>query len=285
VTRAGGLVLLATLAVRLFVTERAPRIRLATTDGGGSRLLTRVVEEGDLVVPGARLLSAAGALRDPDARAVPGALRGAYAELRAAAGDVGSPLLTTYAGLQSAARADLVVIEPGAPASGALIFLHGFAGNFTLECWLIAQAASAAGLVTLCPSTGWRGDWWSAEGEQILRRTVRLARERFPGRLFAAGLSNGGAGLARLAPRLRGTLDGIVLISGTSDAPAPGTPVLVVHGSRDAMSSPQHARAYADRVGGEYVSLEAGHFALLLRRQEGCRRVAAWLQRISRRRA
>lgn len=288
VTRAGALVLLATLGVRLVATERARAIRLSTPDGGRSRLLTRVVEEGDLAVSGARLLVLAGALRDPDARAVPGALRTAYAELRAEAGDVASPVLTTYAGLQSVQRADLVVIEPSglrgprAPSRGALIFLHGFAGNFTLQCWLIAQAASAAGLVTLCPSTGWRGDWWSAQGEQILRRTVKLAREQYPGRLFAAGLSNGGAGLARLAPRLRGTFDGLVLISGTSDAPAPGAPVLVVHGSRDAMSSAQHARAYAARVGGEYTSLEAGHFALLLRRDEACRRVTAWLERIIR---
>ncbi|MFO0575226.1 MAG: alpha/beta hydrolase [Polyangia bacterium] len=284
VTRAGALVLLATLALRLAGTERSRAIRLTTTDGGRSRLLTRVVEEGDLAVPGARLLVLAGALHDPDARAVPGALRTAYAELRAEAGEVASPVLTTYAGLQSAQRADLVVIEPRAPSRGALIFLHGFAGNFTLQCWLIAQAARAAGLVTLCPSTGWRGDWWSAQGEQILRGTVKLAREQFPGRLFAAGLSNGGAGLARLAPRLRGTFDGLVLISGTSDAPAPGAPVLVVHGSRDAMSSAQHARAYAARVGGEYTSLDAGHFALLLRREEACRRVAAWLERIGRRR-
>ncbi|MEO1272150.1 MAG: hypothetical protein AAFX99_28985, partial [Myxococcota bacterium] len=76
-----------------------------------------------------------------------------------------TPLLSTAFGLQHPEAFDTLVIEPMAEEapSRAVVFLHGYAGNFTLPCWQIAQAARLAGAVTVCPSVGLKGDWWTTQ--------------------------------------------------------------------------------------------------------------------------
>jgi pimeloyl-ACP methyl ester carboxylesterase len=107
---------------------------------------------------------------------------------------------------------------------------------------------------------------------------VALLRKRGITRIYLAGLSNGAAGAARLAPRMRGVFRGLILISGAPrDADAPDGPVLVMQGRRDQMASALSARAYAGRFGGQYVELDAGHFALLLREEQAMQAIAAWL--------
>jgi pimeloyl-ACP methyl ester carboxylesterase len=209
------------------------------------------IGEGDVVVPGSMVM--ARLLRDPEAARVPGALDAAYREM---AGRV--------------ARSDLMIVEASQPPRGALIFLHGFAGSFALECWLMAQPD----LVTFCPSVGWRGDWWNHA--RTLDETLALVRRRGFSEVYLAGLSNGGAGAARLAAH-RG-FRGVILVSGTAAAPAPGIPVLVVQGRRDRMAGVESARRYAERTHADYVELNGGHFVLLL---DGKARVAIadWLRR------
>jgi pimeloyl-ACP methyl ester carboxylesterase len=281
VTRAGIVIVAATALARLASGARGNTTTMTTTGARGARALGRLVDEGDAAVWGARLAFAVGQFRDPDVPQVPAALREAYAEMRAKEGDAPSPVVPTYAGLETPDDADVLVVDTVADPKGALVFLHGFGGSFALPCWQLAETAAGAHLVTYCPSVGPRGDWWSADGERTVRGTVRMIQSRGIDRIYLAGLSNGARGAALLAPRMRGTFRGIVLISGAdADAASAGAPVLLLQGGHDAMFPASHALAYAaSHAETTYVDLDAGHFALLLRRQEAARALASWLER------
>lgn len=276
-----GLALLAlTLCIRTCSAESGNSITMTTTAGSSARWLTRIVDEADAALIGGRLAFWSGRVHDSDVPRVPAVMRAAYNKLRAAEGDVPSPVLTTYLGLQSPDGADVIVNGGIEQPRGALIFLHGFGGGFTLPCWQLAAAARQASLVTYCPSLGWRGDWWTERGRHTLEQTLALLRRRGIERVYLAGLSNGAVGATRLAPRLRGVLRGLILISGAPrGGDAPGVPTLVLHGRHDQMASFDSARAYAARFSAAFVDLNAGHFALLLREEEAMSAIANWLKR------
>jgi pimeloyl-ACP methyl ester carboxylesterase len=282
----GAVVALAVIAIgRALVAGEGRHMRMPTGGGGGmegaggARLVNRLVDEGDMAVAGTRVLLATGMLHD-DQTALPSAMTTAYGAMRRDQGDAPSPFVATYLGLQEPAAFDLVIVEPQheaettAPARSALVFLHGFTGNFDLPCWQIARAVAPAGVVTACPSTRWVGDWWSPAGEATLRRTVEILRARGVNRIVLAGLSNGGFGAAKLARRMDGAFTGLVLISGADPSTPPaGIPTLVIHGRHDTMTSYESARAYAANAGAKFVTLDAGHFAMLVKGEEADRAV------------
>lgn len=241
---------------------------------GGSHVLSRLVEEADIAVAATNVLVGAGLLRD-DARELPSAMRKGYAEMRAEEGDMPTPQLRTYLGLEIPDAFDLMLYDRGGDA--AVLFLHGSAGSFTLPCF---QMAKAVNVTTACPAMRWTGDWWTPQGDAIVRRTVAILRARGAGTIVLAGLSNGGYGASRLAPRMKGTFAGLVLISGAAwDAGPAGVPTLVIHGERDTMASAQEGQAYAARNHAELVSLDAGHFAMLVRRDKSDAAVRAFVAR------
>lgn len=273
----GAVLALAAIALaRALVAGEGRHLQMPASRGegsasGGARLVDRLVDEGDMAVAGARVLLATGVLRDDEA-ALPSAMTSAYGAMRREQGDAPSPVVATYLGLQEPDAFDLVVVDPErvaeAPATprSALVFLHGYTGNFDLPCWQIARAVAKAGVVTACPSTRWVGDWWSPAGEATLRRTVDVLHARGVERIVLAGLSNGGFGAAKLVRRMSGTFAGLVLISGAdSTTPPAGIPTLVIHGRHDSMASYESARAYAASAGAKLVTLDAGHFAMLVK--------------------
>jgi pimeloyl-ACP methyl ester carboxylesterase len=78
---------------------------------------------------------------------------------------------------------------------------------------------------------------------------------------------------------MSGVFEAMILVSGTApDAPPPGIPTLVVHGRRDTMMPVGNARAYARRVGAQYVELDAGHFAMLVQGDAFDAAVEGWLR-------
>jgi pimeloyl-ACP methyl ester carboxylesterase len=279
-SHAGLALLAATLLVRLLFGGAGRTLSLTGAEGEGSgRLLGRVLDEGDAAVAASTVLSAGRLLQDPEPNLIPPAMRAAYARMRTAEGDIPSPLLPTYAGLQRPSAFDLLIVDGVESPRGALIFLHGFAGSFSLPCWQLAETARAAGLVTLCPATGWRGAWWEPEGRAILRRTLEIARSRGLTRIYLAGLSNGAVGAARIAPSLSGQIHGLVLVScAPPEVPAPGVPTLVLQGRGDRMCPASLARGYAARAGARYVDLPGGHFALLTHEEEARSALASWLR-------
>ncbi len=279
----GGLAAIGVVAfLRCFTAGSGTSLAISDGDGGSSRLVDRVVDEADVAVAGTRVLTASGLLTD-DARVLPSAMRAAYDDMRKEQGDAPSPVLATYLGLQRPGAFDLLLVEPpsGVPArdDAAVVFLHGYAGNFALPCWQMARAVAPLGVVTACPSTRWVGDWWSPEGEATLRRTVDVLRARGKQTIVLAGLSNGGYGASRLAPRMKGAFAGVIVISGAApDAGAPGVPTLAIHGAHDAMAGIEEARAYAAKTSGRLVVLDAGHFAMLVRAEESDRAVREFVE-------
>jgi pimeloyl-ACP methyl ester carboxylesterase len=218
-------------------------------------------------------------MKDPDVPELPDAMRDAYDQMAREEGDLPSPFAATYLGLQRPGASD--AIEFMRDGDAAVVFLHGSAGNFTMSCWLFARAASRAGMSTTCPSTTWVGDWWSHPGEKIVRESIASLRARGKKRIYLAGLSNGGIGASRLAPRLADEkIAGLVLVSGAApDATSAHVPTLVVQGRGDTQVPATVCRAYATRANAKYVELDAGHFALLVEREKAQRAITEWLLR------
>lgn len=241
-----------------------------------SALLAAVVDEQDLALTGARALFALrvrGLTDDPEA--APRALRDGYARLRDAHGDLPAPLVAQVASGHAEDAPPMVVLEPSRerPALG-VVFLHGYGGSFVLPCATVARAFADVrpDVVVACPSLDVDGAWWSPAGGRALRHALGRVRERGARTIFLVGLSNGGVGLSRLVPRMRselGDVAGVVLVSGVDPAAAaPGRPTLVVHGTRDAIAPYGPAAAWARRSEARVASLDAGHFAMLVREDD-----------------
>lgn len=153
VTRASVALLALVALVRVLVAGTGATM---IDDGRfGTSLLGGLVDEGDLAQAGSRVLFGAGALVD-DARATPPAMRGAYARMRSAHGDVVSPVVPTFLGLEpSPSGLDMLVLhETRETPRVGVVFLHGLAGSFALPCWTVASAFAEVdeGIVTACPS-------------------------------------------------------------------------------------------------------------------------------------
>ncbi len=273
----GAGVFVATLLVRCFAARGGEAITMSTSGEESPRLVDRVVDERDLSVNASRLIAWTRFMKDPDVPELADAMRSAYDDMAREAPGAPSPVAATYLGLQTASASDTIEIPGPRSTQDAVIFLHGYAGNFTMSCWLFANAARRAGMTTVCPSTRWVGDWWTSEGEATVRATLGALRARGTLRVYVAGLSNGAIGASYLATRIGG-LAGLVLVSGAApDAEAPNVPTLVVQGRRDAQIPASLVHGYAERVGASYVEVDAGHFAMLTRRARVQDVIAAFL--------
>ncbi|HEY6876768.1 MAG TPA: hypothetical protein VI299_02070 [Polyangiales bacterium] len=246
----------------------------------GVRWVNTLVPERDGVVVAAGFMQLANLLRDEQGAHFRTIMRDAYARSDAASSWLPTPAIATYLGLQAPSAFDVVEIGVRDPR-GAVIFLHGYAGNFYVYCWELAQAARSAKLLTVCPSVSWRGDWWSERGEQTFRNTLSHLRSRGIQRVYLAGLSNGGAGASVIAHRHERDLAGLVLISGTRGSPVLGLPTLMIQGASDRMMGVAQARSYArksKRV--RYRELPGGHLIFLSDHQRVRPLIAAFLREL-----
>jgi pimeloyl-ACP methyl ester carboxylesterase len=275
----------ATVVGRLREGSRGEVVRLITLPAeSATRLLDRLIHERDLALFGARIARLTGVgLSSREAAGLNDALVAAYRSLAEAGGTSSSPCLSTYLFLQRPAAFDAVVVEPASdrPPTSAVIYLHGFTGNFTVQAWLIAQAARKLDLLTVAPSVGFIGNWWTAHGEETLRRTIALLRERGIRRIYLAGLSNGAVGVCRLAPKLRDDLAGLILISGADwRADDAGLPVLALQGADDERMPAELARDYVRQAGarGTYHEFAGDHLLLAKRAAEVQAVLETWLR-------
>jgi pimeloyl-ACP methyl ester carboxylesterase len=269
------------LCVRLTSVEtRRPELHILTLPAATpTRWVNSIVPERTGALVAARMLA-----RSDGGDDLVQVLRDSYARMDAVLGSVPTPAVATYLGLQSSRAFDTIFVEPRASSSpkSALVFLHGFAGNFDIYCWQAARATPPDMLVA-CPSLGPRADWWTRRGHETLRVTLQHLRARGVERVYLAGLSNGAAGVGVLAPQFRRELRGIALISGAPPkvSPPPGLPVLVVQGQRDGMMPASLARSYFARTRAPtprtYVALDGGHFVFLSRFREVTAALHAWL--------
>ena len=249
----------------------------------GPRWVARLYPEADGSLAAARLVQALGGLRDPEADQFHDIMRDAYARAGPDAASLPTPAIATYLGLQQPSAFDTLVMVPqGArEPGGALVFLHGYSGNFYVYCWEVAQAAAAAHLLTLCPSLGPDGEWWTPRGADTLSATMSYARSRGVKRIYLGGLSNGAAGASVLALRFQKELSGLLLVSGSRASQPPELPVLVVQGKDDQMMPASYAREYAANGHDvRYEELEGGHLILFTRYQRVRPLVAQFLQEL-----
>jgi hypothetical protein len=283
-TRAGlGFLLLVAGARLVFVDGRGLHTLRLPDEGG--RLVNRLVDERDGTLLAAHALLLSGRLPRSDTRDFVPALESAFSRLREAEGLSATPAIATWLGLQSPESFDAVVIPAkGHAAPGtAVVFLHGYTGNFAVYCWQMARAVQAISALTVCPSVGPMGDWWSRGGEETLERTFAWLARRGVRRVYLGGLSNGGVGASVLVGRAAHPgleLRGLLLISGASTkVPPPRVPVLLVEGKHDSMMPARLMREVAQRAGrlATYVELDSGHFAFLDRHEECEKAIASWL--------
>jgi pimeloyl-ACP methyl ester carboxylesterase len=279
----GSIVIIAGL--RIAAQPGAATLRVVTGPGiGGPRWANLLFDEQDIVLFGERVAARLGLVSPREDAGLVHALALGYTAMRADGATTRSPFLNTALGQQTPGSFDLLIAEPpsASPARVAVIFLHGYGGNFALQCWLVARPALRVGATTVCPSTGVRGDWWSASGETIVRRTIAMLRERGAQRIYLAGISNGAVGVSHLAPALQDHLAGIILISGADpDVPPPPLPTLVLHGAQDERMPvglvAQYAAAAGDRASAHIA--DGDHF-LLLKRADAMQAILAdWLAR------
>ncbi len=265
---ASTVLLLGPCLLRIAIVQGDSQTQLTTLPAdSGPRLLSRIFPEPDGTLAAAGLLQRRGSLRDPESTRFAEILAQAYARTTPNAAFMPTPAIATYLGQQSPSAFDTIVIRPPerrvAP-DGAVVLLHGYAGSFYVYCWEMAQAASGANLLTLCPATGPSGSWWDEDGAEIVRQTLDYAHGIGMNRVYLAGLSNGAAGASVLGHKLQRRLAGLVLVSGGRAETPPALPVLLIQGERDTMMSASHARAYASR-GPQvtYRELPGGHFIFL----------------------
>ena len=240
----------------------------------------RLFDEQDISRTGALVLRELWDLKGAEREALVPAMHDTYVEMRREAGTVASPAVDTFLGRQGPKAFDAVVIEPsGAPRAG-VIFLHGFAGNFVLECWLVAKAARTIGAVTVCPSTDFFGYWWRPAGERTLRETLNYLQGRGIRKIFLAGLSNGGLGAAGAGARVRvrAARAGIVISGAPSAGEVAGLPTLVVEGELDPRMPVAVAHAFAARTWATYAGFDGGHFVLLTHREAVGEALSRWLR-------
>lgn len=280
--RAGFLLVLSVIAYRFIEAESSTTITTATgpvlREG---RWMDRIVPERDVALGGSTLLLATGRLQNPEPGLL-GALRDGYDRMRRAEGPVPSSTVSTFVLGQTPEDYTVHRVKPAGrfnPPAAVVLFLHGFIGNVTLECWQVAQAANPVGLEVVCPSTEWQARWADPDGRAIVDSSIRRLRAEGVQRIYLAGLSAGAIGASRIASGAH--IEGLVLISGASSQANPANvPTLVLQGARDTMTPPQAARSYARRAGQRtrYVEYDdAGHWLILSHHQDLTRELRRWL--------
>jgi hypothetical protein len=278
----GIAILVVIVTIRILLPPSGSQMKLITLPGPSApRLLTRIFDEQDIVLFGAKVAPSVGFVSPLEYRNLIPELSKTYQEMRIQGVTPLSPFLTTYLGRQHPDGFDALISQPPSGISETgIIFLHGFGGNFTLQCWLIAEAGSRVDAFTLCPSTSPGGQWWKEQGTAILQESLNYLQQRGVKRIYLTGLSNGGIGASRMADRFEKDLAGLILISGADpNADITGLPVLVLHGQDDERISASIAEQYASlsAPNGTYRLFEGDHF-VLLKEANGVQSVIAnWL--------
>jgi pimeloyl-ACP methyl ester carboxylesterase len=282
-SRLGMVLLIGLVGVRLVWPSVGSAVTLTALPAqSGVRWLNRLFDEQDIALLGERVAFRLGTLVSPqeDDQLVVTLYR-AYMTMRQEDATPLSPFLSTALAQQQPDLFDTLVVAPtgtATPRTG-VIFLHGFGGNFTLQCWLFAHAVQPSGVLTLCPSVGWRGDWWTDQGKTTVQRVIDHLRRRGVERIYLAGLSNGALGVSRLAPQLSPQLNGLILISGADpDAAIAPLPVLIIQGTHDERMPAALGLRYADAAGAQATvhMLEGDHFLLAKRADRVQQIIADW---------
>jgi pimeloyl-ACP methyl ester carboxylesterase len=247
------------------------------------RLLNRLLDEQDVVLFGAKIAPYLGAISWLEKQSLDVQFSQAFHEMNMQGVTPLSPFLTTYLNQQHPNEFDIVIAEPnsGTPPKTGIVFLHGFGGNFTLQCWLIATAGDHIDALTVCPSTDQSGSWWNSQGQSIFEETFAFLHGRGVERIYLAGLSNGAIGASRLVDPYKNKIEGLILISGADPgATMTELPVLLLHGKYDERIPVSVMEQYASTAGPNamYHLFEGDHFLLLKQADQVQEVMIDWLR-------
>jgi pimeloyl-ACP methyl ester carboxylesterase len=289
---AGLLGIVIIVGIRLVLTTQAKDSNISVLtlpQGRPTRWINTLIDEQDSLIFGETIFHRIGGDTPAEHEQLTNALHTDYAEMKVSQRVFGSPVLSTYLNLQGPGSFDAVIIEPEVmrhPEIG-VIFLHGYMGNVTAQCWEIARAVGRFGAVTVCPSTDWTGGWWQPEGQAILQATFEYLRKQGVSKFYLGGFSNGGFGISRLAPKLREVdgLRGLFFIDGIADGASireTGFPVLIIEGRQDTRVPPEGVRQIAQVIGGSgsYVEMEGDHFLIMKHPTSVQDAITNWLNKI-----
>lgn len=176
-----------------------------------------------------------------------------------------------------------------------IVFLHGSAGNFKVYTWVWSRLAEEHGIVIIAPSFGF-GNWRPSRSTEVVRQALDDAASVVPidfSRVYLAGISNGGRGVAQAAQTAPFTFRGLIFLSPVMDPSIissshfqeqwHGRPVLVVTGAADERIPVEHVRqSIADlRAGGVDVRSRIfpneDHFLFFSQPGEVLQEIATWL--------
>jgi hypothetical protein len=281
---AGCSIAFGTIAVRVLFPPSGARVNLMTLPSqSGPRLLNRILDEQDIVLFGTQVAPYLGGISSAEKKSLDIKFSEAFDEMKRQAVTPLSPFLTTYLNRQHPNGFDVVIAEPdsGIEPKTGIIFLHGFGGNFTLQCWLMAQVGDQINAITVCPSTGPPGAWWNPHGQSILQATISYLHQRGVERIYLAGLSNGAIGASRLAKQYKENLNGLLLISGADPgATITDLPVLLLHAKDDERIPVAMMEQYASaaRPNVTYHLFEGDHFLLLKQADQVLAVMIDWLR-------
>jgi hypothetical protein len=274
----GGLLLVGTMLLRSWLALHNPQVVLHSVRGPLLRTLAALFDEQDLALLGAHALPLTSFAGDPELSGIIPALRTSFANMRKQVGDAPTLSLLDLLGAPEGSHDSLRFAARG-EEKGAVIFLHGFGGAFTLPCFLVERAASDAGFSTSCPALNAHGDWWSSAGQAIVRTEIGELRARGVKRIVLAGLSNGAVGARAIAQRSRAALSGLLLISGgVRGSYPPGLPLLVLVGRSDRQFAPPRGDLPASS---RLALLEGGHFVLMTHEAEAHAAMRSWLSTLT----
>lgn len=176
---------------------------------------------------------------------------------------------------------------------GLLVFLHGHGGNSLLFPHLLREFGDAHRLIVVCPSFGY-GNWEHPDSPRCVQRAVRYAVEHFAeidsGRIYLAGLSQGGAGVGRAAGAMPDMFAGLIFLSATMEPAVlvgealAGKRVLVIHGDADRHVTPNSVEKGIDaiRSAGADITVHRDpsgtHFLFFAQTDEVLRRIGGWVR-------
>ncbi len=185
--------------------------------------------------------------------------------------------------------------EPGETLS-LFIVLHGHGGNFFLWPHSWKEFADAQRCVIVSPSFGY-GNWEHPQGVRAVERCLNFAETHFPidpARVYLAGISQGGCGVARSGAAFGSRLAGLIFLSPTMEPAVlnspefiegyTGRPILVVQGGRDHNIKPQSvdaAVAILMQNGADvtyHTDGDADHFLYFAKRDEIHTIIGDWMK-------
>ena len=264
-----------------------PRV-ITLPQAQATRWINFLIDEQDSLIFGEVIFHRIGGDSRGEHKGLTDALYIAYSEMRKTRPVFAAPFLSSYLNLQRSTSFDAVVIEPVTRRrqDTAVIFLHGYMGNVTAQCWEIAQAVEKFGILTLCPSTDWTGQWWRPEGEAILEATFQYLREQGIEKFYLGGFSNGGFGINRLVSTLsrEDGVRGLFFINGIHDGESlreTALPILIIQGRQDERVPAELVRPIASAIGelGTYVELEGDHFMIMKQPKAVQNAIVDWLDK------